>query len=103
MRVELTAGGDLILPAEVAEACFPGSASVLVAIRGRELWAIRIAGHTSGGLILKQRNLRGDRSVLVLEPLLDVKWSPGGRRARWDDGERALRVPLDPFPTGDAV
>ena len=94
MRVELTRGGDLILPAEVAEACFPEAASVLIALRGEELWAMRMGGRAVGGFILKQRNLRGDRSVLVIEPLFEVEWSPGEREGVWDEEERALRVPL---------
>ncbi len=94
MRVELTARGDLIVPVEVADACFPGASSVLVAVRGDELWAMRMGDRAVGGLILKQRNLKGDRSVLVVEPLLEVNWEAGHKEASWDEGERALRIPL---------
>lgn len=94
MRVELTALGDLVVPAEVAEACFPGADSVLVSARAGELWVGRMGGRAVGGLILKQRNLKGDRSVLVVEQLLEVSWDPGPRVAVWDAAERALRIPL---------
>lgn len=94
MRVELSRGGDLLLPAEVAERCFGGAPSALVAVRDGELWAVALGPGAVGGLLLKQRNRAGDRSMLVIEPLRDTTWEPGEREARWDPGERALRVPL---------
>jgi hypothetical protein len=61
--------------------------------RGPELWLLPTRGAAAGGLILKQRNLRGDRSVLVRETLDDVV-PQGTRPAFWDDANGALRVAL---------
>lgn len=94
MRVELSPGGDLLLSAEVAERCFGDAPSALVAVREDELWAVALAPGAVGGMLLKQRNRAGDRSMLVIEPLRETTWEPGERRARWDPAERALRVPL---------
>ncbi|WP_216640868.1 hypothetical protein [Thermus scotoductus] len=45
--------------------------------------------------MLKIRNPRGDRSVLVRE-LLPEATEPGVREAFWDEEAGALRVPLAP-------
>lgn len=94
MRVELTPSGYLILDAETSASCFADAPSALVAVRGRELWVVALADGAVGGLILKQRNARGDRSVLVIEQLIGEDWEAGEREAWWDWDERALRVPL---------
>lgn len=94
MRVELSPGGDLVLSADVAERCFGDAPSALVAVREGELWAVALGPGAVGGLLLKQRNAMGDRSMLVIEPLRETRWEPGEREARWDPAERALRVPL---------
>lgn len=90
--VEFTANGYLVLQAEVAREFFPFD--VLVALRrGPELWLLPTRGAAAGGLILKQRNPRGDRSVLVRETL-DDEVPDGIRPAFWDDANGALRVAL---------
>ncbi len=90
--VEFTEQGYLVLTADDAHEFFPFD--VLVALRrGPELWLLPTRGAAAGGLILKQRNLRGDRSVLVRETLDDAV--PIGRRpAFWDAANGALRVAL---------
>ncbi len=91
-EVEFTANGYLVLQAEVAQEFFPFD--VLVALRrGPELWLLPTRGAAAGGLILKQRNPRGDRSVLVRETL-DDEVPDGIRPAFWDDANGALRVAL---------
>jgi hypothetical protein len=90
--VELTEQGYLHLPIELAAQHFPGD--VLVALlREGELWLLPLRGPAAGGLLLKQRNLRGDRSVLLRE-LLPEGTTPGERAARWDAESGALRVSL---------
>ena len=59
-----------------------------------QLWLIPLRGPRSGGLLLKQRNPAGDRSVLVRDVLGDRELS-GVRRAYWDAEEGALRIPLE--------
>ena len=53
-----------------------------------------LRGPRSGGLLLKQRNPAGDRSVLVRETLGD-RIPIGRRSAHWDDEQAALRIPLE--------
>ena len=61
---------------------------------GHELCLLPLVGPEGGGLLLKQRNLRGDRSALVWEALADGR--PVGRRpAVWDAARGALRIDLD--------
>jgi hypothetical protein len=88
--VEITAEGQLRMSAEVAAAYFP--ADSLVAIpRGRELWLLPLVGPEGGGLLLKQRNRRGDRSTLIWEALPPDP-ATGLRPAVWDEEHGALRV-----------
>lgn len=90
--VELTADGYLRLEADDAARFFPDHALV-AATRGDELWLLPLIGPQGGGLLLKQRTPRGDRSTLIWEALPPD--APVGRRdAVWDDREGALRVDL---------
>lgn len=90
--VTLSASGYLHLPADLAARHFPRD--VLVAlVREGELWLLPLRGPAAGGLLLKQRNLQGDRSVLLSE-LLPAGTAPGPRAASWDDQRGALRVAL---------
>jgi hypothetical protein len=89
-EVEFTPDGYLRLDAGVAAEFFPNDA--LVAVRqGGELWLLPLVGPQGGGLLLKQRNARGDRCALVSESLPAA--APVGRRAAvWDATRGALRV-----------
>ncbi len=90
--VEFTEGGDLRLSATTASQYFPADALVAMQ-RGNELWLLPLTGPEGGGLLLKQRNVKGDRSTLIREALSNV--SPVGHRpAVWDDNNGALRVAL---------
>jgi hydrogenase maturation protease len=90
--IELTDTGYLVLAASVAQAFFPHD-TLLALPRGAELWLLPTRGPGGGGLLLKQRNPAGDRSVLVREVVPDVV-APGVRPAFWDDQQGALRVAL---------
>ncbi|MDY7104406.1 MAG: hydrogenase maturation protease [Actinomycetota bacterium] len=93
VRVEVTGDGYVRLDAELAAARFPGD-SLVALPRGRELWLVPLVGPQGGGVLLKQRNLRGDRAALVREALADDHMT-GIRPATWDEDEGALRVELD--------
>ena len=67
--------------------------TVLALKRDRELWLLPTRGAAAGGLVLKQRNLDGDRAVLVREVLEDAPVI-GARPAMWDERQGALRVAL---------
>ncbi|MDT7614229.1 MAG: hypothetical protein QOF00_1676 [Pseudonocardiales bacterium] len=90
--VEFTADGYLRLDAQLAGSRFPSSAAVAL-IRGDQLWLLPLQGPQSGGLLLKQRNVAGDRSTLIRE-VLDDRIPVGVRPAYWDSEQGALRVPL---------
>ena len=82
--------GYLHVPAQIAQSYFPQD--VLVALpREREVWLLPLRGAAAGGLLLKQRNLAGDRSVLLWEQL-PPKTPPGLWQAFWDEANGALRV-----------
>lgn len=88
--VEFTADGYLHLDASVATEFFPTDALVAV-LKGTELWLLPLVGPEGGGLLLKQRNARGDRSTLVWEVLPSDR-PVGTREAVWDETRGALRV-----------
>lgn len=93
MQVEITNKGYLTLSADIARTYFPND--VLVAmVKTPELWLLPMRGAAGGGLLLKQRNLAGDRSVLIWEVL--PEHTPSGERtAFWDEERGALRVALE--------
>lgn len=92
VSVEFTADGYLRIDAELAAARFPSDA-VAAVLRDGTFWLIPLRGPRSGGLLLKQRNPAGDRSVLVGELLRETPLR-GVFRAFWDDEQSALRVPV---------
>lgn len=94
VTVEFTADGYLRLDAALAAGRFPSDA-VAAVVRDAALWLIPLRGPRSGGLLLKQRNPAGDRSVLIREVLRD-RFPAGVCAASWDDEQRALRIPLEP-------
>ena len=91
-EVLCTSHGYLVLQADVARTYFPGD-TILALKRDRELWLLPTRGAAAGGLVLKQRNLEGDRSVLVREVLEDAP-VVGTRAAIWDERQGVLRVAL---------
>lgn len=91
MKLELTSTGYLHIPAEEAVRFPTGTAIALV--RGEELWVMPVSHLGAGGLLLKLRNSRGDRSMFVQE-ILPEGVPPGIRDAVWDDQYGAFRIPL---------
>ncbi len=90
--IEITPQGSLRLDADVARRLFPTD-SLVALVRGPELWLLPTRGSSAGGLLLKQRNPRGDRSVL-LQGCVDAALPDGRHDAFWDPGNGALRVAL---------
>lgn len=91
MKLELTPTGYLHIPAEAAARFPTGTAIVLV--HGEELRLMPVSHPGAGGLLLKIRNPRGDRSLLVQEHLPEGV-PPGERDAVWDEELGAYRIPL---------
>ncbi len=102
IEIQLTDQGYLHVPADVAQALFPQDTLVAL-VKGPELWLLPTRGAAGGGLLLKQRNAKGDRSVLLTE-VLPPHVFPGRRLAFWDEENGALRVALkadvDLLPSG---
>ncbi len=92
MSVEFAENGYLHLSAEIAKRYFPNNVLV-TQVKGVELWLMPTRGAAAGGLLLKQRNRAGDRSVLIWEALGQHK-PMGTRPAFWDAERGALRVAL---------
>ena len=91
-EVEITPDGYLRLTQAVAGRFFPGD--TLVALRkDDDLVLLPTRGSAGGGLILKQRNPEGDRSVLVAEAL-DFRVPAGRHAAQWDDRVAGLRIAM---------
>ncbi|MCV7345659.1 hydrogenase maturation protease [Mycolicibacterium rhodesiae] len=93
ISVQFTDDGYLRLDAALAASRFP-SDTVAAMVRGDDLWLFPLRGPRSGGLLLKQRNPAGDRSLLIREVLSDHLVT-GVHRAFWDDAQQALRIPLE--------
>lgn len=89
-RLELNDQGYLIVPLEISARHFPEDVC-MVDIRGRELWLFPVHSQNAGGILLKQRNSRGERSLLLLE-LLPRDWQPGIHEAFWDETNAVLRL-----------
>jgi hydrogenase maturation protease len=90
VSVEFTEDGYLRIDANVAREYFPGDAAVILP-KDDEIWIVPLRGTASGGLLLKQRNVAGDRTLLVREALEDDV-PVGKRAARWDERQGALRI-----------
>lgn len=91
--VEITEAGYLHLPAQLATEHFP--TDVLLARRaGNELVLMPVISADNGGLVLKQRNAAGDRSLLINE-VLHFEVLSGHFRAHWDHDRAALIVQLE--------
>ena len=100
--VTLTTDGYLHLDHDVARRWFP--ADVLVARlvaggppdeRSDVLELIPLHGITHGGLVLRQRNPSGDRTVLIHE-VLGFADRAGTYALSWDDAAGLARIVLDP-------
>lgn len=91
-EVELTHHGYLYLNADLAARRFPHDV-VSATVEAGELvfWPMR--GAAAGGLLLKQRNLAGDRCVLIAE-FIPPEVTPGRKEALWDDERFHLRIQL---------
>ncbi|MEM7283390.1 MAG: hydrogenase maturation protease [Pseudomonadota bacterium] len=92
LQIEITDQGYLHLSADVAQTYFPQDVLIALA-RPPELWLMPTRGPESGGLLLKQRNKQGDRSVVIWEAL-PPQTEAGVREAFWDEQRGALRAVL---------
>lgn len=61
------ARGNFYLPREICEAYLPDAASVALVLRDGEVMIVPLTREAAGGLLLKQRNARGDRVIHAQE------------------------------------
>jgi hydrogenase maturation protease len=98
MEVEITKQGSLHLPAALAKQYFAQD-TLVIQVKGPEMWLLPTRGAASGGLFLKQHTPKGDRSVVIWEHL-PTDFEAGPRQAFWDPANHALRVALPPKNLG---
>lgn len=92
LRFDLSAEGYLRLSRDDAETFFPED-TLLALWRDGSLVLLPTRGAAAGGLMLKQRNLDGDRSLLISE-VFEFSIPHGTFTAIWDDSIGGLRVNL---------
>lgn len=90
MLLELSADGYLHMSAQAAHRCFPED-TLLALWREGNLVLLPTRGAAAGGLMLKQRNAAGDRSLLISE-VFAFKMPIGQYTAYWDDEIGGWRV-----------
>jgi hypothetical protein len=89
-RVELTGNGYLRISQAIAAKYFPND--VLLALcRQDTLLLLPTRGPAAGGMILKQRNPQGERSLLISE-VFDFRVQAGVYEALWDDSIGGVKV-----------
>jgi hydrogenase maturation protease len=95
IELELTASGYLVVPEPVARAVFPNDVLTTI-VREQKLWLYPMRGPGGGGLMLKRRNARGDRCVLLTEVMIEVgpALAVGTLLATWDARQAALCIDL---------
>lgn len=93
LRLEFSDDGYMRLSRSDAEHFFPED-TLLAIWRDAALVLLPTRGAAAGGLMLKQRNLDGDRSLLISE-VFDFELPHGNFAAHWDDNIHGLRVDLD--------
>lgn len=91
------ARGSFYLSRELCDAYFPGTVSVALIERAGAVLIVPLRADSAGGLLLKQRNARGDRVVHAQEFLREhgvaEQFEPRSLPARWDANSAALAIP----------
>lgn len=101
------ARGNFYLSREICDFYLPGVMSVALLARNEEVWIVPLTQQSAGGLLLKQRNARGDRVIHAQEffrnqglleafesRMMPVHWSPESA-ALVVSGCRSFTVPLN--------
>ena len=95
VTVEITADGYLRLPVDLARAHFPEDRCAGLRQDEATFILMPVSPIAPNALILKQRTLSGERSVLIREVCGD-DYPVGRIEAQWLGGRRRLVVPLSP-------
>ncbi|HMO16066.1 MAG TPA: hydrogenase maturation protease [Pirellulaceae bacterium] len=101
IQVEIDDSGYLKLNQADADRFFPENSLVPV-WRDEQLYLLPTRGAAAGGLMLKQRNLEGDRCLLISE-VFHFRPPVGTFSARWDERYSGLRIILPDGYAADEV
>lgn len=88
--VEFTGKGYLVIPVHLVNRYFPGD-SLVALMRDSRLYLLPIRNQASGGLLMKHRNSKGDRSVFIDE-VTRGRAIKGVFKAVWHEADAALVV-----------
>ena len=90
------ARGNFYLSREICDTYLPGVVSVAVLLRDDEIMIVPLTGQSAGGLLLKQRNARGDRVIHAQEFFraknLPEEFEPRTMPVHWSRDSAALVV-----------
>jgi len=90
------ARGNFYLSREICDAFLPGVQSVALLVRDDEVMIVPLVGQSAGGLLLKQRNARGDRVIHAQELFRDKNlpetFELQSMSAHWNADKAALVV-----------
>lgn len=90
------ARGNFYLSRELCDTYLPGVLSVALLVRDEEVMIVPLIGQSAGGLLLKQRNARGDRVIHAQEFFrnrnLPEAFEPRTVPVRWSREAAALVV-----------
>jgi hypothetical protein len=90
------ARGKIYLPRAICDAYFAGISSVALIVRGGAIQIVPLSRNSAGGLLLKQRNARGDRVVHAQEFMrgqgYPESFEPRTVTVRWNDALAALSI-----------
>ena len=92
LEFDLSADGYLRISRDDARDFFPED-TLLALWQDESLVLLPTRGAAAGGLLLKQRNAQGDRSLLISE-VFEFAISAGSFTAEWDDSIGGLRANL---------
>jgi hypothetical protein len=94
-RIEM-AGGNLYLSQELCATWFPGVLAVALLRRDGQILIVPLAAQSAGGLLLKQRNARGDRVIHAQEFCrqhgVSEEFAPRACAVHWSAESAALVV-----------
>lgn len=90
----LVARGNLHLSRELCDAYLRGATSVALIARETRILIVPLARDAVGGLLLKQRNARGDRVIhaqeFIREKGFEERFEPRTVKVEWNEESSAL-------------
>lgn len=93
LQFSLTGDGYMHLLHDDAEHFFPED-TLLTILKNQSLFLLPTRGAAAGGLMLKRRNLAGDRSLLVSE-VFEFEIPAGTYTATWNETVGGLEVAMN--------